>query len=418
MSDYKLWIGGKPVEGVGVMGVINPATEEAFATIARSDEALVDRAVESAAEAQKLWRKTSIAERRQALMKLADGLNARAEELAKAITLEQGKPLPDAQGEVAWAEAFVRIFADMDLPVETLIDNEEKRVELHRQPLGVVACIIPWNFPLHIACFKVPNAILAGNSCIIKPAPTTPVSATILAEICAEVFPAGLVNTVIDQNDLGQYLTEHPGVAKVSFTGSTQTGKRVMASAAGTLKRVTLEMGGNDAAIVLPDVDVKDVAAKLYQAAFLNCGQVCLAVKRVYAHESIYDDLCDELVRHAEAAVVGDGFGDGVQFGPVNNRMQYEKLLGLIDGAAKSGKVLCGGKIEGGKGYFIRPVIVRDVKDGDDIVDQEQFGPVLPVISYKNIDDAIASANRLEVGLGGSVWSKDLDKASEIAQGG
>lgn len=416
MSTYKLWIDGKPVEGASDISVINPATEEVFTTIAGSDQSLLYRAIASAKSAQAQWKKTSIAERQLALTKIAEGMNARAEELAEVITQEQGKPLAEAKTEVVWAESLVRYFATLDLPVETLIDNDTKHVELHRVPLGVVACIVPWNFPLNLIAIKVPQVILTGNSCVLKPAPTTPVSAAIFAEICAEVLPPGIVNTVNDQNDLGGYLTRHPDIAKISFTGSTRTGRHIMASAAETLKRLTLEMGGNDAAIVLPDVDVKDTAKKIFDAAFMNCGQVCIAIKRVYAHDSIYQELCAELAKHAEAAVVGNGFDEGVQIGPLNNKQQYDKVLGFIESAREAGTIVCGGYALDGKGYFIRPTIVKDVKDGDEIVDQEQFGPVLPVISFSNIDEAIAGANGLEMGLGGSVWSSDLDQAREIAR--
>lgn len=416
MSAYKLWINGQPVEGASELEVINPATEEVFTTVARSDRALADKAIASAKVAQKEWNKTSIAERQQALIKIADGIHARAEELAEVITQEQGKPLVESRAEVPWAESFIRHFATLDLPVETLIDNDDKLVELHRVPLGVVACIIPWNFPLNIASIKVPQAILAGNTCILKPAPTTPVSAAILAEICAEVLPPGVVNTVNDQNDLGSYLTQHPDIAKISFTGSTTTGKRVMASASGTVKRVTLEMGGNDPAIVLPDVDVKATAHRIFEKAFINCGQLCLAIKRVYAHDSIIEELCAELVKHAEAAVVGNGLDEGVEIGPLNNKQQYDKVLGLIESARQTGTILCGGYALNRKGYFIKPTIVKDVKDGDDLVDQEQFGPVLPVVSFSKVEDAIAGANGVELGLGASIWSADLEKAWDIAK--
>ncbi len=415
MSDYKLWIGGKAVEGVSDMGVINPATEEVFATIARSDEALVDAAIKSAKAAQKGWRKTSIADRQAALIKIADGLDARAEEMARVITMEQGKPMAESSAEVMYTGAFIRYFATLDLPVEVLEDNEVRRVEMHRKPLGVVGCIIPWNFPLLIIAFKVPLALLAGNSIILKPSPTTPISAAIFAEICANALPAGVLNTVNDQNDLGGYITQHAGLAKVSFTGSTATGKKVMASAAGTLKRLTLELGGNDPAIILPDVNVAETAAKVYGAAFMNCGQVCLALKRAYVHEDIYEEMCEELGKLASAAIVGDGLNQGTQIGPLNNKMQYEKVLGFLNNAKKDGKVVAGGGVPAGKGYYINPTIIRDVKDGDEIVDEEQFGPILPVIKFTDADDIIGSANGLDVGLGGSVWSKDIAKAKDIA---
>ena len=415
MTAYKLWIDGTAREGAADMPVLNPATEDVFATIARSDEALAEQAIASAKAAQTLWARTSISERQQGLVRLADGLNARAAEIARVLTQEQGKPLAESTAEVAYTEAFIRYFATLELPMEVLQDDDTRRAELYRKPLGVVACIIPWNFPLLIISFKVPMAILAGNTCVLKPSPTTPLSAALFAQICAEVLPAGVVNTVNDQNDLGSLLTAHPDIAKVSFTGSTATGKKVMQSAAGTLKRLTLELGGNDAAIVLPDVDVKATAAKLYAAAFMNCGQVCLALKRTYVHEDIYDAICDELAAIADGARVGNGLDEGVDIGPLNNKMQYDKVLGFLESARKAGAVIAGGEVPAGKGYFITPTIVRDVRDGDDIVDFEQFGPIMPVIKYSDLNAVIDSANGLDMGQGCSIWSHDLEQAHEIA---
>lgn len=415
MADYKLWIDGKPTDGASNMGVINPATEDVFATIARSDEALADKAIASVNAAQKTWSKMSIDDRRAAILKIADGMNARADELARLLTQEQGKPLPEASAEVMYTEAFFRYFASLDLPVKLIEDTDARKVEMYRMPLGSVACIIPWNFPMLIIAFKVPLALLAGNGVVLKPSPTTPLTASVFAEICAEHLPAGLVSTVNDENDLGAYLTSHPDVAKVSFTGSTETGKKVMASAANSIKRITLELGGNDPAIVLPDVDVKETAAKLYGSAFFNAGQVCLALKRTYVHESIYDEMCDEIAAIANEAIVGDGLEQGTQIGPLNNKMQYEKVKGFLESAREDGNIIAGGDVPEGKGYFIPPTIVRDVKDGDKIVDEEQFGPIMPIIKYSDADDVVASANGLDVGLGGSVWSADVERAREIA---
>jgi len=415
VERYKLWINGQAREGSEEISVVNPANEQPFARIARSNEALADEAVAAALGAQAAWSARPLTERQAALLAIADGIGARADELARVLTLEQGKPIAEATAEVAYTEGFIRYFATMDLPAEVMQDDETKYVELHRRPLGVVACIIPWNFPLLIISFKVPLALLAGNTCVIKPSPTTPLSAALFAEICAEVLPPGVVNTVNDDNDLGAHLTSHPDIAKVSFTGSTATGKRVMASAAGTLKRLTLELGGNDPAIVLPDVNVKETAEKIFAGAFMNCGQVCLAVKRVYAHEGIYDELCDELARLAEAAVVGDGMAEGTEIGPLNNAMQFEKVKHFLDCARREGRIVAGGDVLERAGYFITPTIVRDVRDGDTIVDEEQFGPILPVISFASEAEAVQAANGLEVGLGASVWSSDLDAARKLA---
>ncbi len=415
MSDYKIWIDGNAVESDTEISVINPATEEIFATVARSNPAHLEAAIKSAKAAQKKWAKTSMTERQEALKAISVGIKNRADEIAKLQTMEQGKPLAESIGEVGYTQVFLDHFTTFDLPVEVVQDDEEKRVEVHRKPLGVVACIVPWNFPLLIGAHKVALSILAGNACILKPAPSTPITSAIFAEICAEILPAGLVNTVNDENELGDMLTSHPDIAKVSFTGSTATGKKVMEKASGTLKRVTLELGGNDPAIVMPDVDINETAEQLFGAAFMNCGQVCIGLKRTYVHESIYDEMCDALGRLADAAVMGDGLKEDTQVGPLNNKMQFDKVKNYLENAKQVGTVVSGGNIPEQKGFFVQPTVIRDVQDGDEIVDVEQFGPIMPVIKFNEIDDVIERANATHYGLGGSVWSKDLEKAKEIA---
>lgn len=415
MSDYRLLIGGALVAGDATMDVINPATEEVLARCPRGSERQLNEAVAAAGRAFKTWRKVPMAERRAMVMQLADAIEARLDEFARLLTQEQGKPLSESTAEIAYTAAFLRYLASLELENKLIEDNDNRRVEMRRKPLGVVGCIIPWNFPILIVAFKAPTALIAGNTIVIKPAPTTPLTTLRLGELCAEIFPAGVVNIVTDQNDLGGVLSLHPDVAKISFTGSTETGKKVMASAASTIKRITLELGGNDAAIVLGDVDPKVVAPGIFGGATMNAGQVCLAVKRVYAHESIYDELCDELARLADAAVVDDGLKQGAQIGPLQNRMQYEKVKGFLENARAHGNIIAGGVVEDRPGYFIRPTIVRDISDGTMIVDEEQFGPILPVIKFSDVDDAMARANASPWGLGGSVWSNDRDKAYDLA---
>ncbi|MBJ7408783.1 MAG: aldehyde dehydrogenase family protein [Phenylobacterium sp.] len=415
MPDYKLLIGGKLVDGDATMEVVNPATEEVLAVCPRGSQRQLDAAVAAAKGAFKGWARTPMDARRAAVMKLADALEARTEELARLLTQEQGKPLAESTAEIAYSAAFLRYLAGLDLESRLLEDNETRRVEMRRKPLGVVGCIIPWNFPVLIIAFKAPVALIAGNTIVIKPAPTTPLTALRLGELCAEIFPPGVVNIVTDQNDLGGALTAHPDVAKISFTGSTETGRKVMSSAASTLKRLTLELGGNDAAIVLADVDPKVVAAGIFGGAMMNAGQVCLAVKRVYAHAAIYEDLCAELARLADAAVVDDGLMQGAQIGPLQNKAQFEKVKGFLEDARANGRIIAGGTVEDRPGYFIRPTIVRDIADGTKLVDEEQFGPILPVIRFTDAEEALERANASPWGLGGSVWSKDRDRAYALA---
>jgi len=415
MGAYKLLINGRLEDGDAKMDVINPATEDVLAVCPRASKAQLDKAVAAAKAAFPVWSKTTIAERKKALLAIAEAIEKNAGELARLLTQEQGKPIGDATGEIYGAAAFFKYFTMHDLPVKVLQDTPAGRVEAHRKPLGVIGAIIPWNFPVILMAFKVPPALLAGNTLVIKPAPTTPLTTLRIGELIKDLLPPGVVNIITDANDLGGALTAHPDVRKISFTGSTATGKKVMASAAETLKRITLELGGNDAGIVLDDVNPKEAAPKLFQGAFQNNGQVCIAMKRLYVHESIYDEMCNELAALANNAVVGDGLQQGTQLGPLQNRMQYEKVKELLNDTKKHGKIIAGGEVPDQAGYFIKPTIVRDVSDGTRIVDEEQFGPILPVIKYKDTEDALARANASPYGLGGSVWSKDPERAYAVA---
>lgn len=415
MADYKLLIGGDLVDGDMTMDVINPATGKAFCKVPRASASQADAAVAAAKAAVPGWSAVPWADRQAKLIELADAIAARNDEIARALTMEQGKPLAEAIGELAWTDGYLRHYATLELPERVIQDDDSGYIAVRHRPLGVVVGIIAWNFPLLVACWKIGPAVLAGNAIVLKPAPTTPVCALILGQICRDVFPAGVVNVITDANDLGPQLTAHPDVAKVGFTGSTATGKRIAASGADTLKRVTLELGGNDPAIVLEDVDVRETAQAIFGNAFLNNGQVCLAVKRAYVHADIYDAMCGEVARLAEAAVVDDGLQQGTQIGPIQNATQFEKVKGFLEAAREEGTIVAGGDVMERAGYFIRPTIVRDVTDGDRIVDEEQFGPILPLIRFDDIEDVIARANASEYGLGGSVWSKDVKRASEIA---
>mgnify|MGYP001238533185 FL=1 len=416
MGAYKLLINGQMVDGELSMDVVNPATEEKLADCPRASEGQLNAAVAAAKAAFPAWSKTSIDERKAAVLKIADVVEANAAELAQLLTKEQGKPIEDATVEVHGMAAFCRYFTSLDLPVEVLEDSEGRRVEVHRNPLGVVGAIVPWNFPLILMAFKLPPALIAGNTLVIKPAPTTPLSTLRIAELIQDILPAGVINFITDANDLGAPMTAHPDVRKISFTGSTETGAKVMAGAAGLLKRITLELGGNDAGIVLDDVDPKETAQKLFDSAFQNSGQVCIAMKRLYVHENIYDEVCEELATIANDTVIGDGLEQGTKLGPLNNKMQYDKVKALIEEAKQDGNVIAGGEFPDKPGYFIRPTIVRDIKEGSRLVDEEQFGPVLPVMKFSDENDAVERANATQWGLGGSVWSSDLGRAYALAE--
>lgn len=413
--DYPMLIDGKLVDGSRRLDVVDPSTGEVFAQCACASAEDIDAAVVAAAAAFSKWSGTSIETRQALMLKMAEAIEANIDTLARTLTSEQGKPLADAMAEVGGAAYFLRYFAQTSLPVQVLEDGEQRRVELHRAPLGVVAAIVPWNFPVLTAVNKLGAALLTGNTVVLKPAATTPLATLYIGGLFRDIVPAGVLNIVIDNNDLGHVLTNHPKVRKISFTGSTETGMKVMTSGAQTLKRLTLELGGNDSGIVLDDCDPDTVSQMLFNSAFMNNGQVCVALKRLYVHSTQYDAVCDNLAKIANETIVGPGLQQGTQLGPVQNSVQYEKLRALIEEARVDGTIIAGGDTPEGPGYFINPTIVRDIPDDARLVTDEQFGPVLPVLRYEDIDDVIARANDTNYGLGNSIWSSSPERAAAVA---
>jgi len=415
MSEFTLTLDGKAVAADRSFGVINPATGDVFAEAPDASRVQLDAAMESSQAALRPWQ-VDLEKRRAALRACAEAIKAKAGELAPILVREQGKPMKDAFAEVMGSAVWFEFTASLEIPVEVLVDTPESRVEVRRRPLGVVAAITPWNFPLLLGVWKIAPALLAGNTVVLKPSPFTPLTTLALGAVLRDVLPPGVLNVVAGGDELGAWMTSHPVPRKISFTGSTETGKKVAAAAAPDLKRLTLELGGNDAAIVLDDVSVDAVAEKLFWGAFQNCGQVCSAIKRVYVPEKLYSPLVDRLAELAAGVKVGEGFEDGVQMGPLNNRPQFERISELVEEAKKSGaRVAAGGAPVGGKGYFYRPTILADLAEGVRIVDEEQFGPALPVLPYRNVEEAVERANRTNFGLSGSVWSANAERGAEVA---
>ena len=416
MTDVSMTIGGERVDAPSTFGVVNPATGEIHAEAPDCSKEQLDQAFDAAAKAFVDWRRDEGA-RREALKAASAALGAAGDRIGPILTAEQGKPIAAAQMEAMAGGYWLRYFAKLEMPREVIQDDDAAYAEVVRRPMGVVAAITPWNFPIVLASWKIGPALLAGNTMVLKPSPFTPRSTLLMGEILNEVLPPGVLNVVSGGDELGQWMTAHPTPRKVSFTGSVATGKHVNASAAPDLKRVTLELGGNDPAILLDDVDPGDIAEKLYAGAFDNCGQVCSAIKRVYVPEALHDDVVDALSARVAAAKVGDGMDPESDLGPVQNLPQYERVSELVAEALDGGaSAATGGAPIDGPGYFFQPTVLTGAAEGTRIVDEEQFGPALPVIPYRDIDDVVDRANATTYGLSGSVWSPDVERAGAVAE--
>jgi acyl-CoA reductase-like NAD-dependent aldehyde dehydrogenase len=416
MPDFAMTIAGEAVAAATTFPVVNPATEDVCGHAPSCSREQLDRAMTAARDAFPAWAADREA-RRSAMLRAAEVLDAAADEMAPLLTAEQGKPLNDAEFEAGLPGRWLRHFAELEPPTEVLQDDETALSVLVRRPVGVIAAITPWNFPVYQAVEKLAPALIAGNTVVLKPSPYTPLTTLLLGEHLRDVLPPGVVNVVTGPDELGAWMTSHPIPRKVAFTGSVATGKKVAAAAAPDLKLLTLELGGNDPAIVLDDADPEAIAPKIFWTAFGNCGQICNAIKRVYAPANLYDDVVAALAEHARAAKVGDGSVPGTQLGPLNNRPQRDRVAELTADAVRAGATaVAGGRAPDRPGFFFEPTVLAGVQDGVRVVDEEQFGPVLPVIRYERIDDAIERANRTHFGLAASVWSTDDDRAAAVGE--
>ncbi|MBW5483828.1 aldehyde dehydrogenase family protein [Streptomyces bambusae] len=395
--------------------VVDPATGETFDEASDQQPGELDDVIVRAQRAWHGWRADPAA-RTAALRAAADAVETAGDDLARLLTREQGKPLAESCAEVARTAARLRYFADLAPRTRRIDDGRPVHSEIRWRPLGPVAAIVPWNFPLQLAAAKFAPALAAGNTMVLKPSPFTPLATRLLGSVLAAVLPEDVLTVVTGREPLGARLASHPGIRHVTFTGSVPTGRAVAAAAAGSLARVTLELGGNDAAVLLDDVDVDRIADRLFWAAFRNCGQVCMAVKRVYVPARLHAEVVEALAQRAKAVAVGPGLDPETRLGPVNNAPQLARVEQITEQALADGaRVASGGHRLDGPGYFFAPTILTDVPPGSPVVTEEQFGPVLPVLPYRSLDEAVDAANGTGFGLGGSVWGTDLDRAEAVA---
>ena len=418
VTQYKNLINGEMVDTGEWLDVVNPATEEVIGQVPACGQGELDKAVAAARAAFKTWKTTPIEERRAAIMAISGAIKENADELFRLLTSEQGKPHDQAKGEIYGAAGISAAQSTLELE-EEIIEDSETRLHRHRRvPVGVVGGIVPWNFPVMMAIQKIVPAMLSGCTIILKPSPFTPLTTLRIAELIADKVPAGVVNIITGEDDLGPMITAHPDIDKITFTGSTATGKKIMEGASTDLKRITLELGGNDASIVMPDADPKKVAEQLFWSSFSNAGQICIAAKRVYIHEDIYDELSQAIADYAKNIVVGDGAEQGTGVGPIQNKKQYDRVLELIADAKDNGyKFLLGGdKDPSGSGYFVPLTILDNPPEDARIVAEEQFGPVMPLMKFSTEEEVIAKANASEYGLAGAVWTGNPEKGVEIAE--
>ena len=418
-KKYDMTINGKSVPAEDYREIRNPANHNETVGLAPlGTREHLERAIAAARGAFQSWRYSSDEEREEACRTIAKVVSDNTEELKVLLSKEQGKPLKGlgAEFELGGCAAWASYTATLSLPTKLLEESEKSRIEMHREPLGVVGSITPWNWPLLIAIWHVVPAIRTGNTVVIKPSPFTPLGTLRLVELVSQALPPGLINVISGDDDLGAALSQHADVNKLVFTGSIATGKKIMSSAAATLKPLTLELGGNDPAIMLPDADPEKFAEGLFWGSMINSGQTCGAIKRLYVHDSIFERTCEALVAFSRAIPMGDGLDESNLLGPLQNERQFKRVIELVqDAKARGGTILSGGEATGGNNWFYPVTFVSDLEDGTRLVDEEQFGPVLPIVRYSDVDDALQRANSLEFGLDASVWGIDREQTSRVA---
>ena len=413
---YRMLIDGALVEGRSSMPVVDPASEAAFAQAPDCSDAELEAAIAAAKRSFQTWRRVGIEDRRALVAQMATRIEPHVQELARLLTQEQGKTLAAAVREFDSTLRFMKGLATLELPETVNEDTPVRRSVTRRVPVGVVAALSPWNYPVLLSWWKVVPALLAGNTVVLKPSPLTPLTVLRIGELMADMLPPGVLNVISGGDALGPKLTVHPDVDKISFTGSTPTGRRIMQSASATLKHLTLELGGNDAAIVLPDVDLDQAVPQIFWSAFTNSGQVCIATKRPYIHAQCYDAFVERFVAYARSVKLGPGLAPDTLMGPLQNRRQYEQVKAMIARTKAQGhRLLFEGEIPAGPGYFVPVTLFDNPPDDAELVAEEPFGPVLPLLRFDSVDEVIARANATQYGLAGSVWSRNEEAALEIA---
>lgn len=414
-SSFSQTIGGKAVAS-GFADVIDPSTGVAFqqSPVATPEE--LDLAVMAARAAQPGWLALGWDARADALVRFADAIDREIDWIATLHTMEQGMPFAHSILFSKGTTQRIRTVAGYRVADRTLIDDDTRRVVERWHPLGVVAAIAPWNGPLMLGMMKVVTALIAGNTIVLKPSELTPLSTLELGRISMGILPDGVLNVICGGRETGAAMVAHAGFDKVSFTGSTPTGIAIAKASAGFLRPVTLELGGNDAAVLLPDGSIDALIAAAAQTGFSNNGQFCAAIKRIYAPTQLVETVCERLAEAANAYVSGNGFEPGVTLGPIQNKAQFDKVCAFVENAkAAGGRVITGGGPLDREGYFFRPTVFAGLTDGAQLVDEEQFGPVIPVVAYDDIDTVIARINAGCYGLTASIWTADLERGEAIA---
>lgn len=397
--------------------IINPSTGQGFAKAPLATPEQLESTVTAARAAFRGWAARSFEERAGLLNTLAAAMRARVDELSQLLTREQGKPLAVARAEILTAAQFIEATVRIPVKSQMISPSEgDRQTALHYRPLGVVAGITPWNVPVVLASHKIVQALYTGSTLVLKPSPYTPLTTLLLGEIARAILPPGVLNVISGGNEVGHMMTSHPDIDRITFTGSTATGKRIMASAADTLKRITLELGGNDPAIILDDADLDKRLPGIFASSFRLCGQVCMGIKRIYVPAHLYDTVCERLAKMAEAHPVGDGFEPGVLMGPLQNKMQFDKIVELLEETRNEpgARILAGGHVLDRPGYFVAPTVVAGLSEAARLVREEQFGPLVPVQPYTSIDEVVAYANDTEMGLSASIWTENPARASVI----